>query len=1197
MHKLQDLNAPPGAMLRRVITATVQRQVKEELSKNQEYKTAKAYQTMKTVYTHTTDHHSSDMSIHHHNHVGKTNNHIHQTGASSGIHKRHVPSSSSSSSSNNISNNGKTRRKSLKKKTDTSNQRVSTQDWFASSVDDYKTLEMMENDNPLERLNTASLQPVISPFKHPHETTLYGTSLLTDIPAGLDDSVTKLIRAAALRCYTPSFFSLNNPNYDNNDTNTSSSNNNSSSYQLYLDLPFGLAKIKYEHEAWKWCDEYINTLHEHGFHIIRSTFLPIEPKAHTLLKQIQCPEKLTEMIIFILHNLEKFDHLSKGYKHENSQQQMLTMKYDEKHADHMLHNAITKTPLLEHHAELTPFQKWLIESGKVGGMKSTAGRQALVDAITLVARDIKSHIKNMNTDNTNTTNTKSLENLNKDVLLLTDAMTLPLDDLERTSALFTSLVNKGEWMDPNASIDELILHALFLLCPDQMPNELESSIKSSTNSNNNSSSNNNSDDNMKLPPLAITESSTERKEDNNNSNTAIVPYNQDQSGSSEHIFNIWKNEALFHHSNFIKHMEYINSIPTKFLLQRRQTAQRRFRIAKTIGTDLIHTFNKIGITQIRHLLDGLYEQEIISLHVPSALYYQIQALIKVANDERTKKRKEDEERGELNDSSNKKTNTKVLENDDFMNAPAATADVNESNLIKLESNNENGILPLQQQSQNTKKPFGGNSAVLYNVNHNTIMSDIEETKRLMTYDSRFQRSPFDVKGSRPSSQSSRPPSRLLPLITTDYTGTGNGFSRPSTATVTFNNQDSNNTNSNEKEKFHKQLDEVTEHIASLPQGIWEKTVHPNPHLNEKKEIPLLEKKVSSSTTTNGPSKNNSTTSLRQRKSATFTGNINKKSINPSKAILFLKPDQNWSSQALSQQEWNNELTKILQDNLKEQQEEEKQQKIQQQQQQQQQQPKQRLNPFAEPIKHTKQTELMLPSIHKTTPSSTPTKELFARYNTNDAHASTSNNNNPPKEENKTSKLMNSLLSFLNTEISLPSDDKPFTLPDDEGSIYLDDPTLSMHHLADMLSIYEENSHHEGGDYKIDHNNIEAKPTSTSGTAATATDTNKPSMESPTMHLDNTKSVEESIRLMHLYNKEFMMKAKTDDMMTLKTKSFNLEKNYSINPKRFFCEHPDCDQSFSRMYTLSIHMKTHQYCFQNYQDYKKTPQTFLDERFT
>jgi hypothetical protein len=75
-----------------------------------------------------------------------------------------------------------------------------------------------------------------------------------------------------------------------------------------------------------------------------------------------------------------------------------------------------------------------------------------------------------------------------------------------------------------------------------------------------------------------------------------------------------------------------------------------------------------------------------------------------------------------------------------------------------------------------------------------------------------------------------------------------------------------------------------------------------------------------------------------------------------------------------------------------------------------------------------------------------------------------------------------------------------------------------------------------------------------------------------------------------------MKAKTDQVVQA-NKTFNVDKNYSLPQKRYICEHPDCDQSFSRMYTLSIHMKTHQYCFQNYQDYKKTPQTFLDETFT
>ena len=86
-----------------------------------------------------------------------------------------------------------------------------------------------------------------------------------------------------------------------------------------------------------------------------------------------------------------------------------------------------------------------------------------------------------------------------------------------------------------------------------------------------------------------------------------------------------------------------------------------------------------------------------------------------------------------------------------------------------------------------------------------------------------------------------------------------------------------------------------------------------------------------------------------------------------------------------------------------------------------------------------------------------------------------------------------------------------------------------------------------------------------------------------------------------------MKAKAEGMIAASLSNsksengkLNLDTNkhhYAATQKRYVCDHPDCDQSFSRIYTLSIHMKTHQYCFQNYQDYKKTPQTFLDNQMS
>ena len=61
-----------------------------------------------------------------------------------------------------------------------------------------------------------------------------GESLLLDIPKGLDDTAESLLRAAALRTYVPEFFPGHTPK---------------SAYEMYLKLPPGLSKIRYEQEV------------------------------------------------------------------------------------------------------------------------------------------------------------------------------------------------------------------------------------------------------------------------------------------------------------------------------------------------------------------------------------------------------------------------------------------------------------------------------------------------------------------------------------------------------------------------------------------------------------------------------------------------------------------------------------------------------------------------------------------------------------------------------------------------------------------------------------------------------------------------------------------------------------------------------------------------------------------------------------
>lgn len=76
-----------------------------------------------------------------------------------------------------------------------------------------------------------------------------GESLLIDIPKGIDDTMERLIHAASLKCFIPEF---------------SNCETSEQAYDLYLQLPSGLAKMRYEVEARRWTQPMINKLRVKG---------------------------------------------------------------------------------------------------------------------------------------------------------------------------------------------------------------------------------------------------------------------------------------------------------------------------------------------------------------------------------------------------------------------------------------------------------------------------------------------------------------------------------------------------------------------------------------------------------------------------------------------------------------------------------------------------------------------------------------------------------------------------------------------------------------------------------------------------------------------------------------------------------------------------------------------------------------------
>jgi hypothetical protein len=139
-----------------------------------------------------------------------------------------------------------------------------------------------------------------------------GTSLLIDVPQGINDTIERLMHAAALRCYVPDFFqgvsgmpdhspaedgadavldSLDDASTDETKVEQlllqrkqrQQENPNSNAdyaYGMYLKMPFGLAKMRYELQCKKYAQGPINRLRLRGLSYLADV--------HPISKFIMC---------------------------------------------------------------------------------------------------------------------------------------------------------------------------------------------------------------------------------------------------------------------------------------------------------------------------------------------------------------------------------------------------------------------------------------------------------------------------------------------------------------------------------------------------------------------------------------------------------------------------------------------------------------------------------------------------------------------------------------------------------------------------------------------------------------------------------------------------------------------------------------------------------------------------------------------
>lgn len=231
-----------------------------------------------------------------------------------------------------------------------------------------------------------------SRFKLTNNFARIGESLLVDIPLGLDDDIATLFKAAAIRCFVPDFCGDVTPD---------------ESYAFYTNLPPGLAKMRYETEAWRWTTGPVGALRVMGYSRIRDA-LPVS-KLVMYLRNVDTPRELLLRCVEYVHLLVRADSVLKGRPHDDT--------IDGAQA------------LTEGRGDLTQARK---------ALASMRPERAPEPPKTPPSQE-------------------ELAFLAEAALMKGDA-TLP-------GKLLLKMVENGNWANFGASVDELIIHACFLICP------------------------------------------------------------------------------------------------------------------------------------------------------------------------------------------------------------------------------------------------------------------------------------------------------------------------------------------------------------------------------------------------------------------------------------------------------------------------------------------------------------------------------------------------------------------------------------------------------------------------------------------------------------------------------------------------------------------------------------------------------------
>jgi len=279
-----------------------------------------------------------------------------------------------------------------------------------------------------------------------------GESLILDIPNGLDDTIERLMYAAAIRCYVPDFFRGVVPVSTNDDLNAeleddlddetyaakaklrrqkiqaNPNDDPSYAYKMYLQMPLGLAKMRYEQQCRKWSQGAINKLRVKGLKYLSDVY-PLS-KFVMCMKSVDTPRPLMNQCIDIFLELK---NIGKQSLHGGTDQKSISK----------INRSIQK-------------------NSETNYLSKSDQTRPLYDAESLELEAVShKNVKGVFMDGINRDGMNSRE----------DSSSISSPDIERSELpgkVLLSMIEDqehGTWCDLRAPIEDIFLHAAFLIVP------------------------------------------------------------------------------------------------------------------------------------------------------------------------------------------------------------------------------------------------------------------------------------------------------------------------------------------------------------------------------------------------------------------------------------------------------------------------------------------------------------------------------------------------------------------------------------------------------------------------------------------------------------------------------------------------------------------------------------------------------------